>query len=551
MTTQRTSWFFAAPLFAAAVWIGCRNDGADACDPDDPDACADGERCIADADGRDGVCEAVDACDPQDAESCPGGYVCRPSAAGPVCEPEPSAGRIPSCIDSDGMDVFAIEANGALGVSWNVNADIDASGGFRVAWGTDMGEHDELVTVGAEEREAIVSPLDNATTYYVVVEALSAGGDVTFTSCEVFAVPHVLVFQPEVRVNADAGGLQQTAALGSNLEGTHLYLVWDDDGTIVMARSDDFGDTWTSELAIGSGTAPAIAVRDAVVEDDAVVSPETVFIAFAQGGRVQLARYLPDDDALVDPLDVAAGDQPAVAVGPAAIHLAFEDGGAIHHSGSIDDGESFLEPIAVHGSTSTAEAPDIAVNGFTGDVYVAWHAIEGAGDSNIYFASSFDEGAEFGGPVRVDDDSMGQNQLNVSIAIDARSQKIYATWEDRRGGANVYFTWSEDWGETWQPNIDVGAGLGGDQFRPQAVVDAARNVYVTFQDTTNGARVVFTRFNADGSFDPPLQPSSRAGMAGVVGDEPTVATDRYGGVYVAWQENRDGADTDVFFARAQ
>jgi hypothetical protein len=57
--------------------------------------------------------------------------------------------------------------------------------------------------------------------------------------------------------------------------------------------------------------------------------------------------------------------------------------------------------------------------------------------------------------------------------------------------------------------------------------------------------------NADGSFDPPLQPSSRAGMAGVVGDEPTVATDRYGGVYVAWQENRDGFDTDLFVARAQ
>jgi hypothetical protein len=35
------------------------------------------------------------------------------------------------------------------------------------------------------------------------------------------------------------------------------------------------------------------------------------------------------------------------------------------------------------------------------------------------------------------------------------------------------------------------------------------------------------------------------------GDEPTVAADRYGGVYVAWQENRDGSDTDVFFARAQ
>jgi hypothetical protein len=31
----------------------------------------------------------------------------------------------------------------------------------------------------------------------------------------------------------------------------------------------------------------------------------------------------------------------------------------------------------------------------------------------------------FGEVVRVDDDPMGQNQSNVSLAFDARSQKIY------------------------------------------------------------------------------------------------------------------------------
>lgn len=41
------------------------------------------------------------------------------------------------------------------------------------------------------------------------------------------------------------------------------------------------------------------------------------------------------------------------------------------------------------------------------------------------------------------------------------------------------------------------------------------------------------------------------GAGGVVGDYPTVATDRYGAVYVAWQENRNGPNTDIFFARAE
>jgi len=101
-----------------------------------------------------------------------------------------------------------------------------------------------------------------------------------------------------------------------------------------------------------------------------------------------------------------------------------------------------------------------------------------------------------------------------------------------------------------EPNIEVGSGLGGDQFRPDAVVDVARNVYVAFQDTTSGAEVVFSRFNASGTFDPPLAPSTRAGSAGVVADNPSVATDRYGAVYLAWDENRSGPEKDVVFARA-
>ena len=100
-------------------------------------------------------------------------------------------------------------------------------------------------------------------------------------------------------------------------------------------------------------------------------------------------------------------------------------------------------------------------------------------------------------------------------------------------------------------NLDVGAGLGGDQFNPAAVIDVAGNVYVAFQDTTQGARVVFTRFNAMQSFDPPLVPSSKAGMAGVVADRPSVATDRYGTVYLTWQENRNGPSNEVIFSRAQ
>jgi hypothetical protein len=549
-----TIWKSAGLLaaFTTMFVVGCK-DKPLRCDPTEPNACPPGEYCAAE--GDEGVCEPLAACDPNDADACPAGFVCRPGADGAVCEPESTAGRIPSCIDSEGIDVFAVEASQSLSVSWNVNADLDFSGGFRVSYGSATGSYSGEVAAPADVREATVSPLENGVPAFLVVQALSSANEVTFTSCEVEALPHVLVFQDDVVVNDVTEGNQRRPALASNLEGDRLYLVWDDEGEIRMAQSGDFGDTWSSAVAVapGSGQAnPAIAVRSPVFDDDGSVSvPERVFIAWDEGGSVIVDRYAPADDVFEAPVMVGSGTNPDLAIGPDRIHVAFVDGDTVLHAVSADEGDSFSTALGINGGSTMPGAPSVASNSFTDDVYVGWDAFFGEGNTDIYLSTSANAGQDFGPVTRVDDDQMGLNQLGVSVALDARSQVLYAAWEDRRGGANVYFSWSEDHGVTWVPNIDVGAGLGGDQFHPDAVVDIAHNVYVAFQDTTAGARVVFSRFNADGTFDPPLETSTAAGMAGVVADFPSVATDRYGAVYVVWEENRGGPDTDIIFARGE
>ncbi|MBZ0121609.1 MAG: hypothetical protein K8H88_31725, partial [Sandaracinaceae bacterium] len=446
-------------------------------------------------------------------------------------------GRIPSCIDGEGIDVFAVESFGALSVSWNVNSSsIDFAGGFRVRWGLAEGVHDSgQAEVGAQLRDLVVAPLDNDVVHYVVVEALSAGGAVTFTSCEVAATPHPLAFGQDHTVEASSGPAQTRPDLACNREGDHLYLAWEEQGAIVLAQSTDFGDTWRAlELVGPTGASPSLAVREAVVdpEQGTVVEPESLLLAWEAAGEIVLVRYFPAEDRFAEAYLLDSGTRPDVAIGPDAVHVVYLDAtGAVSHSGSNDGGATFLSPSVLSSGTSEAGAPVADVDQLTGDVHAGWHAIQGAGDTNVFAAASLSEGTSFGGAVRIDDDTMGLNQLNLSLAADERSGRVYATWEDRRGGANVFFTWSDDQGASWQPNIDVGAGLGGDQFRPRAVVDVARNVYVVFQDTTSGQRPVFTRFNSEGSFDPPLAPSSVAGTGGVSGDRPAVAADRYGTVY--------------------
>jgi hypothetical protein len=547
-----TRFVTVAALLGSMFLVAC-SGGTRQCNLADPNSCGSGQRC-APAAGGGGVCEPIRSCDPNNAMSCPGGYVCRPSAMGPVCEPTFTAGRIPSCLDPNGIDVFAVEGNATLSVTWNVHGPADFAGGFRVRYGTRPRMYEGTVMVGRDVREAIITPLANGTMYHIAVESLGAGGTATFTSCEAVATPHVLVFQPDVRANAATAGMQIHPALASNLEGSRLYLAWDSAGAIVFAVSTDFGTTWPQAMPVATGSGqhdPDIAVREVVREGDRIVVPETVFVTWEAGGRIILARFLPDTGRFEAPVDVSAGQNPSIAVGPQTIHLAFERDGKIYHTGSLDQGRTFLEPAVVSGTTMEARGPSIAVNDLTGDVYIAWDARLGRGDWDIFFAGSLDAGRTFQPAARIDDDPMGNNQQNVTLAVAELSQRIYATWEDRRGGANVYFTFSENWGMTWTRNIDVGAGFQGDQFRPRTVVDAAHNVYVAFQDTSNGQRVLFSRFNTMGTFDPPLQPSRAAGMGGVVADYPAVATDRYGAVYVAWQENRNGPDIDIFFARAE
>ena len=499
-------------------------------------------------------CGGPQPCEPAAVNACPDDLVCRPSLEGAICQSPETAGRIPSCKDPEALDVFAAEANQALSISWVLHASVDPAE-FRVRYGTGPGQYGASASAPADATSTVISGLANGTVYFAVVEVLDPNRGVVLRSCEVFATPHALAFLPDMLVDPSTGGIQAAPALAANLEGTRLFLAFEDSGKVVLAQSIDFGDTWSIPAPVASGTTqtrPALAVRDAVLDDaGSVVAPELLFITWVEGGRVLLSQYTPGSNTFGSPVDLGAGDAPDVAVGGGRVYVASESSGTIAVRTSAIDPLSFAPVVQVSGSTTQAHAPRLAARSDGVSVFVAWHALLGSGDTNIYFAASGDSGSSFGTPIRVDDSPTGQNQLNVSLAVDQRTGKLYATWEDRRNGADVYFSVSENGGTTWSANINVGAGLGGDQFRPRAVVDAAGNVYVALQDTTNGARVVFSRFNQQGSFDPPLPASTAAGVAGVVADKPTVATDAYGAVYVAWQENRNGPDTDVFFARAE
>jgi hypothetical protein len=469
----------------------------------------------------------------------------------------PTDGRIPGCEDDMGIDLFAAEADSALGLTWNNNIGAVFDGGYKVRFGAATGEYGEEVAVACPERgcEFNLTGLTNGVTYFLVVDALDAGGAVTHTSCEVSATPHALAFGPDQQINDPADGVQDYPDIVAERNGLPIFVAYEDPAGSRLIRSDDLGDSWGAAVTIG-GERPALAFRDEVLVEGVIETPAALFIAYAEGGSIFLVEgTFPDGLAmpvvLGAPVMVGSGSEPDVAATADSVHVAWEKDKQIL-SASGPGAAALSAGVRVDTGGGEAYVPSIAANRTTGAVYVAFHAIRGSGDTDVYLNVSPDRGASFGDQeVRIDDDPMGQNQLNISIGIDDRSQQLYATWEDRRGGANVYFSRSFDDGATWEPNLETGAGLGGDQFTPQAVIDPGRNAYVFFVDTTDGRRPLFSRFNPDGTFDPPLQASERAGKAGASANNPSVATDRYGTIYAVWSENRGGPDINLFFARAE
>lgn len=466
------------------------------------------------------------------------------------------ANRIAGCTEDGGIDLFAVEGDSVLSLSWANHTGQPAAGGYRILSGprdTDLLPIAETDCT-ADACEHTLTDLENGVKMYVAVAALDAGGEVVDQSCIVLATPHALAFARDVAVAPDVGGEQRAPALATGAFGLPLFLAFSGDQGVVLTRSQDLGDSFdvvTDVPGAAGATAPALAYVDREESDE----PSTLLLAFVQGGSVRLVRGRSDLQdaqplAFDAPIDLGPGGAPSLAAAADLVAIAFERDGGVHVVASTDDGRTFSAPVRVDGG-GASQAPSVAIDARDGDVLVGYHGLRDGGDDDVYLARSEDGGASFGAEVRIDDDPGGGNQRFVSIAVDARTGVVLATWEDRRVGADVYFARSLDEGATFEPSVDVGVGLSGDQFQPRAVADPGRNVYVLFIDQSQGQKPLFSRFNPEGGFDPALSPSTQAGQGGVAASDAVVAVDLYGTVYAAWAENRGSSVPGVFFARAE
>lgn len=157
-----------------------------------------------------------------------------------------------------------------------------------------------------------------------------------------------------------------------------------------------------------------------------------------------------------------------------------------------------------------------------------------------------------------------RTSLLPSTAIDKRNGNIYVTWYDDRfltGYTDIAFARSTDGGATWDSTIFVNNNVGDNtqQFMPAIAVDPAGRVFLMWYDTrVSGGNVVDVFYSYSEDYGKTWAPEVRVSSVGsipvfdsysssVMGDYNGLAADGHW-LYGDWGDSRNG-NQDIYFAR--
>lgn len=200
----------------------------------------------------------------------------------------------------------------------------------------------------------------------------------------------------------------------------------------------------------------------------------------------------------------------------------------------------------------TAYTASIAA-GTNGVVYMAFSGWGGSSTwIDLFFSKSADGGRTWTVPIRVNNDAGAASQTDPALAL-GPDNDIYVAWVDSRGGgSDVFFALSTDGGLSFSANVRVNDIPTNFQNEPDVAVDPEGLIYVIWTDGRNSATTgpdIYYANSTDGglSFNPNLRVNDDATGAEQARPEIAAAPDRT--VYAAWSDPRNsGRGRDIYFS---
>ena len=206
--------------------------------------------------------------------------------------------------------------------------------------------------------------------------------------------------------------------------------------------------------------------------------------------------------------------------------------------------------------TADVGSPRMCVAGT--NVYAVWHDSRRGGRNQVFFNAGRSGGEIWGQDVQLSDDPEGVEGLAENPAIACAGDSVYVVWEDDRdseyGNRNIYFSYSDDAGMSWQDDTLVTSDPQGDwdALSPQIAIDYDESVspdktlYISWYDGRSGAYdIYFTRSTNGYNFLAEELRLDTDVPGAAYSAHSRLATDGIGGIYVIWQDRRDGGN-DVY-----
>jgi protein-S-isoprenylcysteine O-methyltransferase Ste14 len=336
-------------------------------------------------------------------------------------------------------------------------------------------------------------------------------------------------------------GNSQNPVIAVDGSGT-VYVSWQDDlygnNEIFVKKTADGGATWTGPYRVtnngGNSRNPALLVDGSGTvyvawQDDMKGNNDIYMKKSSDGGATWAGPYRITNNA-------GNSQNPVLAVDNAgAVYVAWQDdlygNNDIYVKKTADGGATWAGPYWVTNTTGNSQKPVQAVDS-TGTVYTAWQG-DVNGNNEIFVKKSTDGGATWGAPYRVTNNT--GNSRNPVLGAD-NAGAVYVAWQDDLNGNNdIYMKKSSDGGATWAGPYRVTSNAGNSQ-NPVLAVDSVGTVYVAWQDDVNGNNDIYVKKTADGgaTWAGPYRVTSNAGNS----QNPVLAVDGNNTVYVTWQDDQ-------------
>ena len=381
-------------------------------------------------------------------------------------------------------------------------------------------------------------------------------------------------FTAQARVGLTTGD-QWEPAVAADGSG-HIYVLYPHYGkvpdckdclipTMLRVVSSDNGKTWQAAQVMFEADSGQFDAQ--IVVDPA--DRRTVYAAWLQNGKraVMLAKSTDFGATWTYTLAVRSEvelDKPALAVRGQNVYVAFNHEEQVWVTISQDSGRSFL-PARVNEGRPGWSLLGAATVDPAGDVYLAWASYSKAGGARgavgLYVAKSTDIGRSWSTSLLdvsaaapgCKDEECGEGYLGAQIALTSDADgTLYALWSAGNaalGAQRIYFSSSTNSGDAWLPKISVSyADAGVEHAFPAIVAGASGDVRIAWMDkrrspdwntyyrsSSNGGATWGEEIRVSG-YVPGYRYIDKKGFRFPFGDYFSMAIDNHNDAHIVWGE---------------